>query len=135
MKHKEKILQLRSEGKSYGQIQEILGCSRGTISYHLGKGQKEKTFNRQKDNRATIDNYIREYKESKPCSDCNIYFPYYVMDFDHVDGKSFNISRHRHHTKMLETVKKEIQKCELVCSNCHRVRTHNRKTRSVSSVG
>lgn len=43
---KEQILKLRKEGKSYNQIQKILGCSKGTISYHCGKGQKEK--NRQR---------------------------------------------------------------------------------------
>ena len=40
---KEKILQLRNEGKTYKQIQEILKCSKSTISYHCGVGQKEKT--------------------------------------------------------------------------------------------
>jgi len=40
---KQKILELREKGFSYRQIQDELGCSRGTISYHLGKGQKEKT--------------------------------------------------------------------------------------------
>ena len=45
---KEKILQLRSEGKSYSEIQKELNCSRGTISYHCGKGQKEKTNIRRK---------------------------------------------------------------------------------------
>jgi DNA-binding CsgD family transcriptional regulator len=28
------IIQLRSEGKSYREIQKILSCSRGTINYH-----------------------------------------------------------------------------------------------------
>ena len=45
---KEKILKLRGEGKSYSEIQKILGCSKGTISYHCGKGQKDKTLERQK---------------------------------------------------------------------------------------
>jgi len=31
---KEKVLQLRGEGKSYREIQKILGCSRGTVNYH-----------------------------------------------------------------------------------------------------
>lgn len=44
---KEKILELRSQGKTYSQIQTILNCSRGTISYHCGKNQKEKHQIRQ----------------------------------------------------------------------------------------
>lgn len=44
---KDQILKLREEGKTYNEIQKILGCSKGTISYHCGKGQKEKTKRRQ----------------------------------------------------------------------------------------
>ena len=39
---KNKILKLRSKGKSYREIEKILGCNRGLISYHCGKGRKEK---------------------------------------------------------------------------------------------
>ncbi len=36
------ILDLRGKFFSYKRIQKELGCSKGTIAYHLGKGQKEK---------------------------------------------------------------------------------------------
>jgi 5-methylcytosine-specific restriction endonuclease McrA len=52
MKHRDKILELRDQGKSYKQIQEILGCSKGTIAYHLGDGQKSKHNIRQQNNRS-----------------------------------------------------------------------------------
>ena len=48
MKYKEQILKLRKVGKSYREIASILGCSRGTISYHCGVGQKEKAKKRVK---------------------------------------------------------------------------------------
>jgi len=127
MEHKEEIIRLRNNGLSYRQIEEELGCSKSTISYHVGEGQKEKSLIRQKENREAINSYIRDYKESNPCKDCNNFFPYYVMDFDHLKDKSFQISRHKNHTKKLDVVKQEIDKCELVCSNCHRIRTNNRK--------
>lgn len=37
------ILELNAQGKTYTEIQKTLGCSKGTIAYHLGAGQKEKT--------------------------------------------------------------------------------------------
>lgn len=37
-----KILKLRSEGKTYTEIQKIVGGSKATISYHCGENQKEK---------------------------------------------------------------------------------------------
>lgn len=48
------IKKLRDEGYTYLEISEELKCSKGTISYHLGKGQKEKSLFRQKNNRAGI---------------------------------------------------------------------------------
>lgn len=48
MKHKEKILELRQKGCTYNKIQEELGCSRATISYHCSKFGKEKVRLRAK---------------------------------------------------------------------------------------
>ena len=49
---KDQILELRSQGKSYREIEAILGCSKSTISYHCGKGQKEKKADNQRKRRA-----------------------------------------------------------------------------------
>jgi CRISPR/Cas system Type II protein with McrA/HNH and RuvC-like nuclease domain len=46
---KEEILKLRAEGKTYNQIVEILGCAKSTVAYHCGKGQKKKTYDRNKE--------------------------------------------------------------------------------------
>lgn len=50
--HKDNILKLRSEGKTYNEIRDILGCSKATICYHCGRGQKKKFSDRQKRNRS-----------------------------------------------------------------------------------
>lgn len=68
---------------------------------------------------------VRQEK-NKPCAGCGLSFPYYVMDFDHVRGeKRFEIAQSYHHYG-LQTVLEEIAKCDVVCSNCHRIRTHER---------
>lgn len=46
-----KIIALRERGLSYKAIQSELGCSLGTISYHLGPGQQAKSASRQRTNR------------------------------------------------------------------------------------
>lgn len=51
------ILALKAEGKTFTQIIETLGCSRGTISYHTGVGQKIKTKTRQRNRRSKIHPY------------------------------------------------------------------------------
>ena len=63
-----------------------------------------------------------------PCLDCGGLFPTYVMDFDHIgDDKILAVSvlvKYGNRQKILD----EIAKCELVCANCHRIRTHERLT-------
>lgn len=124
---KDKILQLRAKGYTYNQIQKELGCSKGTISYYLGSGQKEKTKQRSQKRREEIRDIIRQFKQGKACVDCKIEYPYYVMDFDHVgDDKVDDISKMANWFPIEEIIK-EIKKCEIVCSNCHRERTHTRR--------
>ena len=134
MQHKNKIFELHNQGKSYREIQEILGCSKGTISYHLGAGQKEKSNARQKQKRNIIKEYIANYKQSKVCADCKESYPYWMMDFDHLEDKVFTIARYYEYTLDLEKIKKEIEKCDVVCANCHRNRTHFRKLKNGSGL-
>jgi transposase len=128
MKHRENILKLRNEGKSYRQIQEILACSKGTIAYHLGSGQKEKTHKRTRDLRSANTKKLRELKENIGCVDCKEMYPHYVLEFDHLPqyeklGIVTNIARRYSWEKALE----EVKKCDIVCANCHNIRTWNRQ--------
>ena len=43
---KEKIIALAEQGWSYNMIKRRLNCSKSTISYHLGDGQKDKAYAR-----------------------------------------------------------------------------------------
>lgn len=71
--------------------------------------------------------YVQDIKQSNPCLDCGGYFHYSQMDFDHIgSNKSNTISRMSNSSTSLKKIKEEIDKCELVCSNCHRLRTWNR---------
>ncbi len=68
---------------------------------------------------------VREAK-AVPCADCGGRYPHYVMDFDHVNGtKVANISRIVL-SNNLSALERELTKCEAVCANCHRERTHQR---------
>lgn len=63
--------------------------------------------------------------KDKPCADCRTKYPPECMDFDHVVGpKLFKIGDSVGRTR--ETTLAEIAKCELVCANCHRIRTKER---------
>ena len=77
--------------------------------------------NLSKSNRLTI----KELKEKTPCKDCGKHYPYYVMQFDHIKDKDFNIGART--SVSVKKLKLEIDKCEIVCANCHAERTYQRK--------
>lgn len=62
-----------------------------------------------------------------PCADCNGSFPFYVMDFDHREGevKLFDVSNGALRFGRAKVLA-EIAKCDVICANCHRIRTANR---------
>ena len=124
---KDSILELRAEGLSYKAIVDRLGCAKSTVSYYVSEGQKEKAGVRAVGTRQRWRDEISEIKKV-PCLDCKGTFPPECMDFDHVvEGKSDNIARLI--TKgNWQNVLEEIKKCEIVCANCHRIRTKARGT-------
>jgi len=74
---------------------------------------------------------INEYKAERGCKDCGNKFPEYpqVLDFDHLDSnnKKAAISSMLQFGNSLQLIIDEIAKCELVCANCHRIRTFKRR--------
>lgn len=66
-------------------------------------------------------------KMGRPCYDCGSLFPPEAMDWDHRPGvnKCFAVStgvRNRSEDEVID----EINKCQLVCACCHRIRTQAR---------
>ena len=176
---KEKIIRLRKEGKSYRDIENELGCSRATISYHCKRndlndrvdnaksvsGDKEfiiKLQNFYQDNtidetakefgvsKSTVKRYVKnkriettkeekrkknynrvksfrqktkekaiEYKGGK-CEKCGYNKCSWAFEFHHLDSeeKDFGISSYA--TLAWDKIKKELDKCVMVCANCHR---------------
>lgn len=76
--------------------------------------------------------YVRKLKEV-PCKDCGDEYPHYVMDFDHTiaSSKKATVNRLAGERAGWLTLKQEIEKCEVVCANCHRIRTYKRRFHSL----
>lgn len=68
---------------------------------------------------------LSRYKRAKGCTDCGLHVPEEVLQFDHLRDKKFNISEG--FGGNWAVVKKEIFKCEVVCANCHILRTNARR--------
>lgn len=74
-----------------------------------------------------IRKYLQELKSKTPCTDCGVHYPFYVMQFDHIKGeKKFDIGRSNKWTSWTRVLE-EIDKCEIVCANCHAERTYSRR--------
>jgi hypothetical protein len=86
---------------------------------------REMYIEKSKKRKIVFREYIKKIKESTPCSDCSIQYPYYVMDFDHIGNKIMTVSKLLN-LGNLDALMREVTQCELVCSNCHRARTHTR---------
>lgn len=68
--------------------------------------------------------WVNKLKQN-PCKDCGVILPPEAMDFDHVqEGKETGISNMWSWGR--DKVLVELDKCDLVCANCHRERTVQR---------
>ncbi len=67
--------------------------------------------------------YLWDYLKQNPCLDCGEKDPI-VLDLDHVRGeKKGSVSQLTRQGFRIETIKEEIEKCEVRCANCHRKKT------------
>jgi hypothetical protein len=90
---------------------------------------KEKHISFVRRNKQQVTDFIQEYKRAGSCADCGFSgkeHPY-VLDFDHLQGGTTNIGSWSHSVLSIKAITMEMEKCELVCANCHRKRTFKNK--------
>lgn len=64
------------------------------------------------------------HKLAQGCADCGYNTDAYALQFDHINGdKKKNVSDLIRSDYGWRTIVEEIQKCEVVCANCHAIRT------------
>jgi hypothetical protein len=80
--------------------------------------------------------YIAAIKSAAPCADCGISYPPYIMQFDHCgEDKDRDVASLAGAPVSIKRLQAEINKCEIVCANCHAERTYLRRASSDSSQG
>lgn len=75
--------------------------------------------------------WVREYKLSHGCADCGYAEHHAALDFDHRPGTAKVRDIKKGQQLGWEALKTEVAKCDVVCANCHRVRTYNRRQADV----
>lgn len=87
--------------------------------------QKQRIIERRNENAV----WLAEYKVARGCVDCGYRGHAEALEFDHLPGfaKRADVAALLHRGKTRNQLLEEINKCELVCANCHRVRTASRR--------
>lgn len=90
--------------------------------YEKDEAWREHKKNHTKAKRLERLNYVWDHLKEHPCIDCGER-DIRVLDFDHVRGeKTMGVTRAVQQS--LKLVKQEIDKCEVRCANCHRIKTY-----------
>jgi hypothetical protein len=128
-----KIIELRQQGKSYREIEKELQCSKSMISIYCRKSglggdgrtnlsdedKRIANYQHVKSHRQKIKERAIEYKGGK-CEKCGYKKCNRALEFHHTspNEKDFTISKYS--VLSWNKVKIELDKCILICANCHR---------------
>ena len=97
------------------------GRSRHMIKYHSDAEYKAKFLKQQADKRRQRKLDAIEYKGGK-CFDCGSEYHPSVYEFHHLDPASKDVSPAHLKSASWERFKAELDKCVMLCANCHRQR-------------
>ncbi len=114
----------RNRSRPDGLQNKCRPCKKLADKKYYETRDKERTKERTATSRYDAALFLYVYKLCNPCVDCGEPDPI-VLDFDHLDPKTkaFGLSEAPSKSYSRDRLIKEIAKCEVVCSNCHRRRT------------
>ena len=121
MSYKEDILRLRAEGKSYSEISDALGCSKGTVAYYLKEGTADAPAVKENAYTDKVLTYIENFKIKRPCVSCSQYL--HPSQLDALTGESVDsILSMVVDKETFEESKRKVSQLKFICANCDRLR-------------
>lgn len=110
----------KNSKKNDGLQVQCRDCTKknGHSYYQRNKRKFKDAFKRRK---WEIRDFLLEYKKSLECQQCGDN-RHYVLDFHHInpEQKELCISQIAPKGWSRERIHKELEKCKVLCSNCHR---------------
>ncbi|AEL97914.1 HNH endonuclease [Mycobacterium phage Patience] len=90
-------------------------------------GKNKEILRKKADERAKLikipnQTFVSQVLKNSCCADCGE-DNWLVLQFDHVRGEKYRNVSDMMNTHSLEAVAEEVAKCDIVCSNCHILRT------------
>jgi len=113
------LLQRAKDGRQYS-------CRDCNKAYHYDHRERHMRQIRARTERVRQEAraFIVDFLRTHPCVDCGE-SDIVVLEFDHLRDKRANVS-YLIQSAEIQRIKDEIEKCEVVCANCHRRRTSRR---------
>jgi hypothetical protein len=110
--------------RSQEQIEGKRCTNRKSFRRAIGTPRHAEWLRRSRERDKAKRAWITSFKD-KPCHDCKQTYPVVVMEFDHARGeKVTTVSSMTSYP--IAAVLAEIAKCDVVCANCHKLRSHAR---------
>lgn len=99
------------------------------------ENHKEKIIIKNTKNRKKNTVWFTEYKSTLKCSRCPENHPA-CLDFHHLNPneKDFSVTAIANGTYSKKRIMKEIEKCEVLCSNCHRKHQYKLKNAPIAQL-
>ena len=91
-------------------------------AYYEGDAKErhlQKVRERTKAARETAREFVYQYLLAHPCEQCGEADPR-VLEFHHIGDKDSDITRLVSGGWSIKRIQKEIDKCQVLCANCHR---------------
>lgn len=87
--------------------------------------RRKNNIEKNRERRIRNKQYVWDYLKNTSCKHCGNSDPR-VLEFDHLNSeeKLFNISDICNRSHSIKSIKKEIDKCQVLCANCHRIKTY-----------
>lgn len=90
-----------------------------TQYYYCNKERRQKMRENAKERYRRKKKHVEEIKNDRGCVNCGETEPC-CLDFHHLEDKDYNISKMIGDDASLEKIDEEIDKCVVICANCHR---------------
>lgn len=115
----------KNKWKGDGLQSDCKDCSKSiSRAYYAINAEKQckQIHAARKIRRKIHQKFILDYLKSHPCFHCGESDPI-VLEFDHLRNKRKNLSHMIGGSDSIDSIKKEIEKCQVLCANCHRRKT------------
>ncbi len=96
------------------------------VAYMVAYRQRPEVRARRRANYDSRQRFLAAVKQTEGCNWCGYSGHPAALDFDHREDKTGTLSRMQHHA--FPTMLEEVMKCDVLCANCHRIKTMKERT-------